>query len=133
MEFFMVPMLICAGIFIILSGPAAFIMSLIALKKINRLAAAKQLQEIPQQSPRTESPIEKPAAEQMQAPVKPPVTEQQPVKTDMRDYAHTQQLKSRPPYQKQVKPAKPADCSLEQTIGTRWVLLAGVITVIVGV
>ncbi|MFI4910403.1 MAG: DUF2339 domain-containing protein [Sedimentisphaeraceae bacterium JB056] len=112
MEMLIIPFLVLLGISIIIISPTALIISIIAIRRINRLTENKNRSNIhrpvPQHIPQ---PPQKPAPP---APLKP----ETPVKANVRE--------------KYSKPTSSKD-SVEQLIGTRWVLFAGIITVIIGV
>jgi len=124
------PLLIFLGILCFLSGPAALIVGLVALSQIGQLRRERALR--PSGSVRREPVRTAPAAApgrpvvQEEAkpvaagPARPPVkatieTTRQPVGADRRDVSSGEAL------------------SLEQRIGTQWVLIAGVVTVIFAV
>jgi uncharacterized membrane protein len=119
-------LLVPLAIALLLSGPVALIVSIVALNKIKEMRSR----------PATKEVLPRPAPE-MKMPVSPPVVAKpSPIKPTEPSVARTveppPELPKRladitPPV---LPPAKPIT-SLEQRIGTKWVLIAGVITVFI--
>ena len=108
----------------LLSGLIGLIVAIIALKRINRLAEQIKYGQ-PQPPPIEEEPLPEP-----QEPVTLPPIEPQQEKTK---FEEKQPVEAFEPFKTiWQKEDKAKSTSLEQRIGTRWVLIAGVITVIVG-
>ncbi|MEN6385917.1 MAG: DUF2339 domain-containing protein [Phycisphaerales bacterium] len=122
--------LIVLAVLCILSGPVALIISIFALNKVRQKfpEAQKQIVYEPKQTPIETKPIEissPPPFRQEEKPVevvKEEVREQKEVAADYEKYV--QQEKEQKPVQTGV---------WEQKIGTRWILIAGIITVFVGI
>jgi uncharacterized membrane protein len=109
---------------LLLSGLIGLIISIIALKRINRLA--EQIKYSQPQPP----PIEEPLSESQETvTLLPPVPRQEELKSEEKSPVSEifETFKT-----KQQAVTKTESATLEQRIGTRWVLIAGVITVIVG-
>ncbi len=121
-----VVIIIFAVIVIALSGPAALIIALVALNKVNRLIESQR---------QGVSAIQQPIPQVYTPPVPVKQTELKPVEAS-KPVEKPQPVISPPVEQKappqiKVKPPKPKE-SLEQRIGTKWILVAGIITVIFG-
>ena len=110
---------------LLLSGLIGLIISIIALKRINRLSEQIKYSQ-PQMPPIKEKPLAVPQESVPQLPIEPqrkaPEVEEKPPILKVFETFKT----------KQQAAAKAETAALEQRIGTRWVLIAGVITVIVG-
>jgi uncharacterized membrane protein len=107
----------------LLSGLIGLIISIIALKRINRLAEQIKYGQPPEieEEPLSESqePVTLPSIETFQ---ESPAIEEKPPIVKITEIFKT----------KQQTAGKAEIASLEQRIGTRWVLIAGIVTVIVG-
>ena len=106
-------LMVLFAICVVLSGPAALIIAIIALKKVQRLSNQAKRAEL--------------GGTDVEAAFSPIKTKQKPV-----EVKSEQAIKS----SIKTKPNKPTDTprqTLEQQIGTKWILFAGIITVIVGV
>src|SRR3989339_1009377 len=136
MEVLIVPIII-AVIGAILCGPIALIVAIVALKKANQLswdlltgkfvkkAAEKPIaEEKPQIIPPTFEQAIKYAAEFKQVTEEKPESKAKPVLQKPKETANIFTS---------AEPVKKSEGTLEQKIGTLWVLIAGVVTVIVGV
>lgn len=128
-EIFLAVLIITLIIGVLLCGLIGFIISIVALKKVNRIA--EQVQELiyhprtQAQSPRIEEPLPVPEVAKSSPP---PVPKQifQPqkeiiVEKEYKTYKENQRIA-----------AKAQTAALEQKIGTKWVLIFGVIAIIVG-
>jgi uncharacterized membrane protein len=124
------PLLILLGIFFVLSGPVALVVGLVALSRIKQLQrerSASTLQPLPHR-PTTAAPAAVPTRPVILEKTEPTSTvpERPPVK------ATTETIPQTIDAEKKAAPSREA-VSLEQRIGTRWVLVAGVVTVIFAV
>jgi uncharacterized membrane protein len=112
---------------LLLSGLIGLIVAIIALKRVNRLAEQIQYIGQPQTPQIKEEPLPEPQEEPVVIP--PPVPRQEKF-----------QAEKEPPISETFETfktrwqvtARAETAALEQQIGTRWVLIAGVITIIVG-
>jgi uncharacterized membrane protein len=140
------------GIFLyvvfVLSGPAALIIALIALSKINRLDKAIRMKRLiaPQEEPAAKpSPVAPVVQEPKPSAPQPAAVHEQPAA----DQADGQPAASIPLKEKPTspKPAEPAPTpavwpatplpsfsrtSIEQQIGTQWILIAGIVAILFG-
>jgi len=116
MEVLLIPLILL----VVLSGPVSLIVSIVALNKINRISArpVKRREEL--REPKWEQPVE--AVRQW-----PP----QPVEVQAVS-EEEEKVKWQRPVAADKSESTKAEI-LEQRIGTKWILIAGVITVIVGV
>jgi len=110
-------LLILLAITCLLSGPAALILSIVALRRVNSAAGQSTKTAAPFVRPEPVVPI-KPAAPP--TPLVPPAPAGQPA-------IPAPQIVIEPPKEK----TRDAVVSLEQRIGTWWVLIAGVITIFI--
>ncbi|HBG25796.1 MAG: hypothetical protein A2Y10_02120 [Planctomycetes bacterium GWF2_41_51] len=117
---------------VLLSGLIGFIISIIALKKVNRLSNVMIEFLHPEQQPRiiqqpisiTEPSPQPQVVHETPPPIPTPIFEpikESAIEQDFKIYAETQKYS-----------AKTQSASLEQKIGTKWVLILGVITLIFG-
>ena len=126
-EFAVLIFVIILGVCLLLSGLIGLIVAIIALKRVNRLAEQIQYIGQPQTPQIKEEPLPEPQEESVAIP--PPVPRQEKF-----------QAEKEPPISETFEAfktkwqvtAKAETAALEQQIGTRWVLIAGVITMIVG-
>ncbi|MHC4187112.1 MAG: DUF2339 domain-containing protein, partial [Planctomycetota bacterium] len=133
----LIPFIIVAVVFIIISGPIALIIALNARNKIADLEFKLRYQKTP-----LKPVLEQPTIEEPQAPQEPPPLIQQPPPAPEPippepEPAVIPEEKIPTPFKEPItkvekEPAVKFE-SLEQKIGTKWILIAGVITVIVGV
>jgi len=139
MECFIV-FIIIAIAFCIISGPIALIIALNARNRINDVEFKFRFQKKPME---TSPPPQKPAAEQPEIPPEPvpsaPLVTKPAVKSQPPEAKPPTALKEtmsvpaeKPTTTEKKEPAVQLE-TLEQKIGTRWILIAGVISVIVGI
>ncbi len=114
------PLLICLGVLLVLSGPVAFLLCIILFAKLRALKDAVDSVARPRQTYQRPEPAVKPQV--IEKPEIPRVKAPAPVETPAEDIAEKQAVESK-------KPAA-AGSMLEERIGTRWVLIAGVIAII---
>ena len=124
-EFFI--LLIVLAIGLVLAGPAALIISIIALNKTKELFRQIQKKGVFAAEPRVREPGEVPKPKEIVM-TPPPDRERLEAKKE----TPLPQVGEIPEIKKEAIGISKTD-TLEQRIGTRWVLIAGVITVIVGV
>jgi uncharacterized membrane protein len=122
-----VAFLIILAIVCLLSGPIALIVSIVALNKIKEMSGRLERKSIP-----PERVLE------MKIPVAPPARQPEPVKEQPTPEPVFKPTPIPPPAAKSIsfmeaETATRQTGSLEQRIGTRWILIAGIITSIVGV
>jgi uncharacterized membrane protein len=125
-EFAVLIFVVILGICLLLSGLIGLIVAIVALKRVNKLAEQIQYIGQPQSPQMREEPLPKP---QEPIAVPPPAVQQEKLKAE-----------EKPPVSETFEAfktkwqaaAKAETAALEQRIGTQWVLIAGVITVIVG-
>ncbi|MBN1391949.1 MAG: DUF2339 domain-containing protein, partial [Sedimentisphaerales bacterium] len=118
----------------LLSGPIALIVSIVTSKRVNEIERRIRLPQQPAQTPTPEPPE---VIEQPPPPVtEPPVIPEPVASSPQPEQVEIPQEQPKSPVPKVIfepavqKPQKEA-VSLEQRIGTRWVLIAGVITVVI--
>lgn len=116
-------LLILLGGGILLSGPIAFILALVALSKVNRLIDSQRYRTVSMPA----ATVQKTPAVM---PVKPPVTEI-PIPVAPPAPVEKSPVFKKPIPQVTYQPVKVKE-ALEQRIGTKWILVAGIITVMVG-
>ena len=113
------------GIALVISGPTALIISIIALKKTNAISNRLRFAKPEQDMSAPAGPPPKPPEKKPAAPEPPPTPK--PAKPE---------LPSSLPVIAAIRQAvgpKKAELSLEQRIGTHWILIAGVVTVFAAV
>jgi len=119
-----VPILILSAVFCLLCGPVALAVSLYALSRVKRLERKRSTATPPLTSDRSVEPAAAPAPT-VTKPVLPVTPESPP------EPVTPAKPPSPPREQRTIAASEPV--SLEQRIGTRWVLIAGVVTVIFAV
>ena len=124
-EFFILLIVLAVGL--VLSGPVALIISIIALNKTKELVRQIQKKGVFVAEPRAREPVEVPKPKEV-AITPPPDREQ----LEAKEEKPLPQVADVPKIKKEAISISKTG-TLEQRIGTRWVLIAGVITVIVGV
>jgi len=123
----------------VLCGPAALIVGIIALNKINNIRRLSEKGVTAQQRPIKET-IPRLTERIFERPVQPVIAVEKPIEikktppTPIKPMEQKKELQQKPVIGIEPKVlSEKADVSFEQKIGTKWVLIAGVITVIVGV
>jgi hypothetical protein len=125
-------LLIPLAIAIAVSGPIALIISLVALNKIKEMRwLLERKGEIPRREPEVHIPMGV-ARQPQPVPIKPPETVKEKSAPEPVFKPVSVPVAEKPFAAETIK-AIPQTGSLEQKIGTRWILIAGIITSIVGV
>jgi len=122
----LVPLLILLGIVLVLSGPVALVVSLVTLRRVRQLQRERLVSDAKPLSERlVPAASARPVVLEKSEPA-PMAPEKSPVKAVAETVPPPVPVEQKTPLVREV-------ASLEQQIGTRWVLIAGVVTVIFAV